>query len=121
MPTRSKLQQFVLLPPRGMTTRPTTSNPELTSFLISLESTVGGEMQRVLPLAGKKPRGGEEIGMRVLDSIQDNGAKLVEMSSKIIADLRAIQPGMRIVPVVYYYPAVLPPPEIETPVKTARA
>src|SRR5262249_48518058 len=117
----SKLQQFVLLPPRGMTTRSTASNPDLTSFLVSLGTTDGTVKVRGLAKGRKGRNGGSEIEMRVLDSIHDDGAKLVEMSPNTIADLRAIQPGMRIVPVVYYYPAVAPPPKIETPVKTARA
>ena len=48
--------------------------------------------------------------MTVIDSIHENGAKLVEMSPESVSDLQAEQPGLRIVPVVYYYPAKAPRP-----------
>jgi len=44
--------------------------------------------------------------MRVLDSIHEDGAKLVEMTPETASALHASQPGLRIVPVVYYYPAI---------------
>jgi subtilisin len=46
-----------------------------------------------------------ECRFRVIDSISDNGAKLVEMTDAVANEIRAQQPGLRIVPVVYYYPA----------------
>jgi subtilisin len=44
--------------------------------------------------------------MRVLDSIHENGAKLVELPPEFLSVLRAEQPGVRLVPVVHYYPQV---------------
>jgi subtilisin len=61
--------------------------------------------------------------MRVLDSIHENGAKLVDLSAQSVSDLRAEQPGVRLVPVVYY-PQVhrplpsLPPRVVATTVGT---
>jgi subtilisin len=46
--------------------------------------------------------------VRVLDSIHEDGPKLVEMAPEAVLQLRAQQPGIRIVPVVYFYPAVTP-------------
>src|SRR5438034_372783 len=46
--------------------------------------------------------------MRVLDSIHADGAKLIEMCPEAASVLRASYPGLRIVPVVYFYPAVAP-------------
>jgi subtilisin len=43
-----------------------------------------------------------------LDSIHEDGAKLVEMLPEDASTLRAAHPGLRIVPVVYYFPAVAP-------------
>jgi subtilisin len=40
--------------------------------------------------------------MNVLDSIHEDGAKLIETSAEGIAALRAIEPGLRAVPVVQY-------------------
>lgn len=48
--------------------------------------------------------------LKVIDSIHENGAKLVEMSPESVSDLQAEQPGVRIVPVVFYYPARAPRP-----------
>jgi subtilisin len=47
---------------------------------------------------------GVEPRFRVLDSIHETGAKLVEMTADVAADLKANQPGLRIVPVVVYKP-----------------
>lgn len=115
MPENSDLQQFVLLPPRGMTARSEGSNPELTSFLVSLSPAVSAGTSRS---RGARGRG---VPMRVLDSIHEDGAKLVEISPLAIADLRAEQPGMRIVPVVFYQPALEPRPKLESRVRASRA
>jgi subtilisin len=50
-----------------------------------------------------------ETQVRVIDSISENGAKLVEATPEAAAALRAEQPGVRIVPVVYYHPALARP------------
>jgi subtilisin family serine protease len=44
---------------------------------------------------------------RVLDSIHDDGAKLVELSPASLISLRVAQPSVRIVPVVYHRPALI--------------
>lgn len=46
--------------------------------------------------------------MRIIDSVHENGAKLVEMSSDSATRLRAVQPGFRLVPITYYRPALAP-------------
>jgi subtilisin len=48
--------------------------------------------------------------VKVVDSVHEDGAKLVELTPQQMSDLRADQPGLRIVPVVYYYPAIAPRP-----------
>jgi len=127
MPENSDLQQFVLLPPRGMTARSEHSNPELASFLVSLSSAVGPRMRRVsasgVVAETSRSRGerSHEVSMRVLDSIHEDGAKLIEMSPQAVSDLRAEQPGMRIVPVVFYQPALAPRPKLESRVRASRA
>lgn len=57
--------------------------------------------------------------MKVLDSIHEDGAKLVEMTGEAVVALRAQQPGIRIVPVVYYFPARAPRPLLADTVKAA--
>src|SRR5690349_5478134 len=102
-----KLQQFILLPPRGLTAdvvSPTT--PLAKSFLLALEA-LRASPQPVAALAAAKIK----TRLRVLDSIRDIGAKLVELAPAQLPQLRAEQPGLRIVPVVYYYPERLPWPK----------
>jgi subtilisin len=62
-----------------------------------------------------------KMKMTVIDSIHENGAKLVEMSPESVSDLQAEQPGLRIVPVVYYYPAKAPRPMPSATPKAAAA
>ncbi|MDX2032931.1 MAG: S8 family serine peptidase [Blastocatellia bacterium] len=123
MPTKSEEQQFILLPARGMTTRSAGANPELTSFLVSLSGSVGRQVTAASATGGgRRARGGgrRSASMRVLDSIHEDGAKLVEMSTEAMADLRAEQPGMRIVPVVHYHTMAAPRPAIEEAVTASR-
>jgi subtilisin family serine protease len=127
MPTSNPKKQFVLLPPRGMTTETGPANTELTTFLTSLEAVDRSGKRGVRPRATHKaPRRstaarGKAIDMEILDSIRENGAKLIEMELDNVPHLRAARPGIRIVPVVYYQPAIVPPPQIMAPVRTARA
>jgi subtilisin len=103
----AKLRQYILLPPRGLTAdvvSPTT--PLAKSFLLALEAARASP-QPIAALAAAKIR----TKLRVLDSIRDTGAKLVELAPDQLPLLRAEQPGLRVVPVVYYYPARLPRPK----------
>ena len=113
MATKSNTQQFVLLPPRGVQTSGS-SNPETTTFLRSLNARVGlgaggGAVRSLRP----------KLKMNVIASVHENGAKLVELSPQEAVALRADQPGIRIVPVVYYYPAVAPHPTVVSRVRAA--
>ena len=59
--------------------------------------------------------------MKVLDSIHEDGAKLIEISPESVADLQAEQPGIRIVPEVFYYPARAPRAKVAIAPKVAAA
>jgi subtilisin len=105
------MQQFIILPPRGLTADqvgPTTALAK--SFLLALE-TVRIAPQPLAALASARIK----TKMRVIDSIHEDGAKLVEMTPEQSSALRAEQPGVRVVPVRYYYPARAPRP---TPAST---
>jgi len=98
------MQQYILLPPRGMSKEKICpSTLKTRKFLSSLE---GARLSASPVMALKSARTAPT--MRVLDSIHENGAKLVEMTPASLAALRAEQPGLRIATVVYYYPAVAP-------------
>jgi len=122
MPKPTSAQQFILLPPRGVVATAATATPTITSFLNSLHSDVGAAARDVSVLKSPARRSKKRsVKVRVLDSIHENGAKLVEVSPQAISDLRADQPGLRIVPVVYYTPAVAPRPTIVSGPKVAAA
>src|SRR5262249_34467162 len=112
MPAKPTVQQFILLPSRGLTARDAPSTPEMTNFLLSLSGAVGAAKHTTPGLPSRTARGGRERGvrLRVLDSIHEDGAKLVELSPEAVSDLRVEQPGLQIVPVVYYRPALNPRP-----------
>ena len=102
MPT-PKAQQFILLPPRGLVAGDVgLTTPGAVNMLTALNRVSGqpSAAQRRMLSADKLP-----AGMRVLDSIREDGAKLVELSASDASDLRAQQPGLRLVPVVYFRPA----------------
>lgn len=63
-----------------------------------------------------------DIQLQVLDSIHDNGAKLVEVNEAEIAELRMSYPGVRIVPEVFFQKALAPRrPVTMKPAATAKA
>ena len=95
MAVRPSVQQFVLLPPRGIGVA--AAIPPVAKFFRTICKMGKFEICQT-------PR----VQMRVLDSIRKDGPKLVELSPDNARALRAHQPGLRIVPVVYFRPAVAP-------------
>ena len=90
------VEQYVLLPTRGLRAEKSTTAPEGRQFLVDAEGA-GGQAAR--PLQGGRGT------MRVLDSIGRDGAKLVELAPEAALSIRAQYPGLRLVPVVHYTPA----------------
>jgi len=104
------MQQFVVLPTSGLQTM-----TALGTFLVELNQIRSfSEARSFVASAGLEIKG----DFQILDSIHENGAKLVEMTADTAKDLQAAQPGLRIVPVVYYRPA-LARHEIQGKVKAA--
>jgi subtilisin len=96
--------QYVLLPPQGLRATATAS-PEARAFLHSADVAAGMQSLHV---------DGEDVPMRVVDSIGPDGAKLVEVSAQSALSIRSGRPDLRLVPVVYYTPAMLEPPRVES-------
>lgn len=96
--------RFVLLPTRGFTT----DEPHNTVAVETFLTTMADHGPRRLP-APPPPRAAR---FTVLDSIQSNGAKLVAMSDVALMRLKREQPGLRVVPEVFYRPARAPRPRI---------
>jgi subtilisin len=96
-------QQFVILPTRGLQATPTTSAAGLGNFLMKLNDVTSfSAAKSFVAKTGVKMK----ADFKVLDSIHENGAKLVEMTADTAKDMQASEPGLRIVPVVYYRTAV---------------
>jgi subtilisin len=96
------LKQYIVLPTRGLQADPLTSSPSLDTFLRQFEKA------RTFSAAKSFATGAHmhiPSNFRVVDSISENGAKLVEMTDAAANEIFAHEPGLRIVPVVYYYPA----------------
>jgi subtilisin family serine protease len=97
MPSPKSTVQFILLPMRDQ--RSTADGPELARLFRSLSRP--GLVQ-----AGEA--GAVGLKMTVLDSIGEDGAKLVEMPLDAVPALRRLLPAMRFVPVCYYRTALAP-------------
>ncbi len=114
--TKRAVQQFVVLPTRGLKARAPNSSPAVENVLLGLHQMLAAPSAAPPPelraLAKK---------VRILDSIHEDGAKLVEMFPEDASALRAANPGLRIVPVVYYYPAVAPRHAVAAAVAKAKA
>ncbi|HEX2048609.1 MAG TPA: S8 family serine peptidase [Acidimicrobiales bacterium] len=100
--------EYVLLPPQGLRAKGT-ANTDARAFLQSAEGTGVGAMSL----------DGRDVPLRVVDSVSPDGAKLVELSPEAALAVRATRPDLRLVPVVYYTPAVLEREEVESSVTTA--
>jgi subtilisin len=98
----STLSQYVVLPTRGLHADAPTSSPGLSSFLRQFENVRSFSAAKSFATSENMSI---KSNFRVLDSISENGAKLVEMTDAAANEILAHQPGLRIVPVVYYYPA----------------
>ena len=92
--------RFILLPARGLKGSGASTASQRQFFLLAngAFSAAGARMQ----LAGKAPTA---PSLRVIDSIHEDGAKLVEIAPDALSALRVAQPGLRIVPIRYYEPA----------------
>jgi len=107
----SQTQHYVLLPAGGgLRLRGRGVSSEAQAFLRGAEAALGSDS---VELAGR------QVPMKVLDSIGPDGAKLVELPTSSLLAVRSLLPAVRLVPVVYYTPAVAPRMEVAT--KAARA
>jgi subtilisin len=105
--------QFILLPPRGTFAGDAVqSTPQVKSFFLSLEGVRNSTASRKALVQAKI-----KTKMKVLDSVREDGAKLIELAEGDVSALQAEQPGVRIVPVVYYFPAWAHRPKPSSPPK----
>ena len=96
----SKKTQYVLVPAAGLVASET--NPEQVQLFQALEETVSSpsKVRSMSTHTGVLP-------VKVLDSIGEKKAKLIECSPDDLPALRASHPSVRILPVVYFQTAVM--------------
>lgn len=93
----SNVQKYVLLPVRGL------ESEELRQFNDKVhQPSFNNAFNARLAITGEKSLE-KKPGVKVLHSLHENGPKLVEMGSEAVNALRVSDPGVRAVPVVYYY------------------
>src|SRR5258705_1094188 len=109
MATKKDVQQFVLLPVRGLRAEGRTASNEGRNFLLDANMQLMSSMMAASPHSVSHlvaSTGGPKLKLRVLDSIHEDGAKLVEMNPEQVLSLRENQPGLKLVPVTFFYPQV---------------
>lgn len=104
------VQRFILMPPRGLVADSSGPQSHVSSLLVSLH----------VPLLGGEPakESAGTPGVRVVDSIHENGLKLVEMGAEAMQRLRTSSPGLRIVPIALYKTMAAPRPTVSSAPKS---
>ncbi len=96
------VHRFIALPPRGVRPIEPSTSDELGSFFQLAPGQNRLASIRLSPTASKPG-----ASIKVIDVIERSGAKLVEATDEAMLALRAEHPGLRLVPIVQYYPAVV--------------
>lgn len=98
--SKSRTGNYILLPVRETQTTADT-NPKVENFLTTvLEPAVSRE---AVTLKTRGPeKSARKIPVKVIDSIQTNGAKLIQLSDGELADFRFSYPGLRIIKEKFY-------------------
>lgn len=109
------VSRYVLMPTRGFVAGSPLTTASTTAFLAGLFAPAAGRQARATRVA----TGAHTL--KVIDSIHENGAKLVELSASAMLALKRAQPGLRIVPEVFYQPARAPRPRMRHAAMTAKA
>ncbi len=101
-------KRFVILPTRGIVgTRNVSSDTLSTLFRLQRPGRRALSFKRVA-YGATRARATKDVHVRVIDSIRENGAKLVEMTEETALALRIASPGLRIVPEVRFHLATAP-------------
>lgn len=109
--------RYILLPALGLQAD-FQSNPKVQDFLLSLDDDLKAKKSSRLNLRVRGPKR-ETMNLKVVDSIHENGAKLVEMDEAKMADLKFSYPGIRIIPERFYRKALIRP-EVRIKAKRVR-
>jgi subtilisin family serine protease len=100
-------KQFIVLPLQGIRVPAMAAAAASGRFLRKLTVRPGPARPLSLPEA-------PGVELRLLDSVNEYGAKLVEIAPGALSNLRAYQPSLRLVPLAFYHPAVTPRLRVES-------
>lgn len=108
---QTKQKNFILLPASTLAATDEIS-PSATNFLTNLASHqpqigIRASVSRSVRVSTQMQRPGMDL--KVIDSIHENGAKLVSISTDQVSQLRFSQPGLRIIPEVFYKKSLFMP------------
>jgi subtilisin family serine protease len=107
-------KQFIVLPMQGTRVSAVTAETASGRFWRKLVVRRGPARLIRLPAA-------PGVELRLLDSVNEYGAKLVEIAPAALSALRTQQPNLRLVPIAYYHTAVVPRLRVETWVAVSAA
>src|SRR5216684_857497 len=104
--------RMIIMPRRGLRAESTGLEAHTVNALFALRNAMGGPAVKLSTIVGNLPFAtspllSSGVALTVIDSIAENGAKLVEMNPADEAILRASLPGLRLVPEVFYEPLSL--------------
>ncbi len=100
-------KQFIVLPLQGIRVPALSTAAASSRFLRRLAVRPG-------PIRSFSFSAAPGVELRLLDSVDEYGAKLVEIAPGSLSALRAHQPSLRLVPLAYYHPAVTPRLRVES-------
>ncbi len=89
-------KKWIVMPSQGLTARDGIATNATTNLL--------GVMNNALVNPSPSNQVPGLSGVKVLDSLAEDGAKLVEMNDSAALSLKAAAPGLRVLPLVYYKP-----------------
>ena len=95
-------------------------NPEVADFLAQLTISAKKKAAIALKVRTAPQQQPSEIELKVLDSIQIQGAKLIQVNKSDLADLRFSYPGIRIIPEKFYEIALCKREKIKIKTKQLR-
>jgi len=117
MPQNQNPQRYIILPPRGLHSTGALTSKAITTFLKSFPSPdVAGKSFGSLSF---KVAQAPSLKLEVIDTIGEDGAKLVEMDPAMIEALRVHQPGLKVVPERFFRTAAVPRPQVLSKAKIA--
>lgn len=115
-----KEKKFILLPAKGMLAR-TSENPHVDPNVTDFLTTLSGHTRSAKPFSMKTERLTKPLPIKVLDSVHEDGAKLVQIDPDKISDFHMAYPGLRIIPEVFLYKMVMPHQQLAPGIKKLAA